>query len=145
MAAKPKKDDTQPVKQLIKVKGGIHAGRDVIQGDQTNYITVTQTNNIQTAAEFVAALQQVRAEISALKSQPGLDADDIKTIEVVEGRIIAASDEAQKEQPAAGEIIPKLEKAKATLESLTASLGAAAALGTTIGGLIMMAVKLFGG
>ena len=145
MAAKLKKDDTQPAKQVFNIKGGVHAGRDVIQGDQTNYITATQITHIQTAAEFVTALQQLRVEIAALKAQPGLDADDIKTIEVVEGRLVAAADEAQKEEPAGGEIIPKLKKAKDTLESLTTSLGAAAALGTTIGGLIMMAIKLFGG
>ena len=42
-------------------------------------------------------------------------------------------------------IVPKLEKAKATLETFNKSLGAAAALGTTLGGLVALAIKLFGG
>jgi len=145
MAAKSKKEDTQPAKQVFNVRGGIHAGRDVIQGDQTNYITTNQVANIQSAAEFVTALQQVRAQIAGLKANPGLDDDDRKTIEVVEGRIVSAEEEAKKEKPASDQIVPKLEKAKATLVTLTASLGAAAALGTVLGQLGVMAIKLFGG
>ncbi len=145
MGKKIKQEDTQPTeKQVFIIKGGIHAGRDVIQGDQTNYIT-QQIANIQSSAEFVRALNEVQAQIAALKTQPGLDDADIKMIEVVEGRIAGAADEAKKDKPAPDMIVPKLEKAKATLETFNKSLGAAAALGTTLGGLVALAIKLFGG
>ncbi|MCX6080210.1 MAG: hypothetical protein NTW32_11805, partial [Chloroflexi bacterium] len=73
MGKKIKQEDTQPTeKQVFIIKGGIHAGRDVIQGDQTNYIT-QQIANIQSSAEFVRALNEVQAQIAALKTQPGLD------------------------------------------------------------------------
>ncbi len=139
MSAKPKKE--QQAKQIFNIQGGIHAGRDVIQGDQTNYIN---TANIQSPAQFADALRQVQAQIAVLK-QGQLNSAQARNLEAAELKVIEAVSETQKLQPLGERIKATLTEAKETLELLAGSLSAAAVLGTTLGGLAVMAVKLFGG
>lgn len=137
------KDSGGPV---FNINGGIHAGRDVINGPQTNYITINNhTTNIQSPAELVTALQQIQAQVAALKAAPGMDEGDIKTVEAVEGRVQAAAEEAQKAEPDGSRITTTLEKARKTLDLLGGSVGSAVTLGATLGNLILAATKLFGG
>jgi len=146
MAAKLKKDDTQPAKQVIKVKGGIHAGRDVIQGDQTNYITYTsqQIANLASPVEFLTALQQVQAQIVEMKKAE-LNKPQVKMLESAETLVGEVVEEVQKPQPVLDRIKDTLAEAKETMELLSGSIAAATALGTTLGGLAVTAIRLFGG
>ena len=149
--------DTQPVPRqkrekksadgpVYNIEGGIHAGRDVVNGPQTNYITINNTaTNYNSPAELVTALQQLQAQVAALKTAPGLDESDIKMVEAVEGRVQDAAGEAQKPAPDGGRITSTLEKARKTMDLLTGSVGSAVTLGATIGNIILAASKLFGG
>lgn len=122
--------------------GSIHVGRDLIQGDQANYIN--SVTYVQSPAEFVAALEQVKAQIAELKKGQ-LTSAQARNVEVVEACLTDAVDEAQKPQPLGERVKSILSEAKETLDLLSRSLGAAATLGTTLGGLVMMAAKVFGG
>jgi hypothetical protein len=113
----------------------------VIQGDQTNYINVA---NIQSPAEFASALGQAQAQIVALK-QGALTSAQARNIEAAELKVIEAVEETQKPQPLGERIKATLSEAKETMDLLGGSLSAAAALGTTLGGLAVLAIKLFGG
>jgi t-SNARE complex subunit (syntaxin) len=146
MAAKLKKDDTQPIKQVFKVKGGIHAGRDVIQGNQTNYITYNaqQIANLSSPAEFLTVLQQVQARIAEMKKAE-LSKTQARNLEAAETLVGEVVEEAQKPQPALERIKDTLAEAKETMELLSGSVAAAATLGTTLGGLAATAIRLFGG
>lgn len=148
--------ETQPIAQkkpkykdsggkMFNIQGGIHAGRDVIQGNQTNYITINNsTTTYASPAELVAVLQQIQAQVSALKSVPELDESDIKTIEAVERKLMDAATEAEKNHPNGERITASLEKARRTMDLLTGSIGSAITLGTTIGSIMLGASKLFG-
>ena len=141
MSAKPKKE--QQAKQIFNIAGGVHAGRDVIQGDQVNYIT-TNVANIQSTAEFASALGQVQAQIAALK-QGALTSAQARNIEAAEIKVSEAAAETKKPQPLGEHIKTTLNEAKETMELLAGGLSAATALGTTLGGLAVVALKLFGG
>jgi chaperonin GroEL (HSP60 family) len=145
MAARSKKD-SEDAKQVINIKGNVSAGRDVIQRDQTNIITNTSTQiaNLASPAAFVSALQQVQAQLAGIK-QAELSKAQVRNLEVVEGLVLEVSEEAQKPQPVLERIQGSLAEAKETLELLACSLVAASALGTTLGGLAVAAIKLFGG
>jgi len=138
MSTKPKKE--QQARQVFNITGGIHAGRDVIQGDQTNYIN---TANIQSPAEFASALQQVQAQIAEMKQGP-LTSAQARNIEAAELKVTEATDEIKKPQPLGERIKASLSDAKETMELLAASLKPAVELGTTLGSLAVLALKLFG-
>jgi hypothetical protein len=141
---KPRQTSSGPV---YHIEGGIHAGRDVIQGDQTKNITITNiTNitNIQSPAEFAEALQQVQAQVADLK-QGQLTSAQARNLNEVESRLAEALEEAQKTQPLGERIKVTLTEAKETLELLGGGLGAALAIGKTIEGLILVITRLFGG
>ena len=143
---KPKRESKSQGGTTFNIQGGIHAGRDVVNGPQTNYITIhNTTTNYNSPAELVTALQQLQAQVAALKTAPGLDESDIKMVEAVEGRVQEAAGEAQKPAPDGGRITSTLEKARKTMDLLTGSVGSAVTLGATIGNIILAASKLFGG
>ena len=146
MAAKLKKDDTQPAGQVFNIKGGIHAGRDVIQGNQTNYITYNaqQIANLSSPAEFLTVLQQAQAQIAEIKKAE-LGKAQARNLEVAETLLVEVVEEVQKPQPALERIKETLAEAKETMELLSGSVAAAATLGTTLGGLAATAIRLFGG
>jgi hypothetical protein len=128
----------------IVVTGGIHAGRDVIMGDQYNDLR-QQVAQIGTPAEFVAQVQALQAQLAALKRQPGLLPAQVQTLEVVEGNIREAVEEAQKPEPLAARITATLTGASAVMDSLSKGVQAAVGLGTVLAGLAHIALRLFGG
>jgi hypothetical protein len=140
MAAKSKKEQENggPV---YNFKGKVTVGRDFIGRDQYNTINTAEIKN---QDEFVAALQKLQAQILELK-QGQLTSAQARDLAVVESQVVEAVVEAQKPRPASERIQTTLKEAKETMEMLGGGLGAAAALGTTLGGLVMTAVKLFGG
>lgn len=139
MTAKSEKDD-QKSKVVISVKGGVNAGRDVIMGDQSNYINAA---NIQTPPQFVDALQRIQTEIVAIK-QAQLTPAQTRNLEMVEGQIVDVVVEAQKPQPLLERIKAILADSKETMDMLGGSLSAAATLGVAIGELALLAAKIFG-
>ncbi len=146
--AKPRKP--APPKQaggtVFNIQGNINIGRDFVGGDQVNYITNNQTiNNISSPADFVSALNQLKAEIEGLKAQPNLDSTVARRLNTVEGDIEDVITEAESEKPVTERIKSTLESAKDTMDRISGSIGSAVALGTTLGNLALMAWKIFGG
>jgi hypothetical protein len=136
----------KPGGNVFNIQGDIHIGRDLIGGDQVNYITNTQTiNNISTPSEFVFELQKLRLEIETLRSQPNMEPAAIRRLAAVEGDIEEVISEAEKEKPAAERIKTTLDGAKEMMEKLGGSIGTAVNLGTTLGNLALIAWKIFGG
>jgi hypothetical protein len=128
----------------VVVGGSIKAGRDVIMGDQYNDLR-QQVAQIASPAEFVARAQELQAKIAEIKKQPDLLPAQVETIEVVEGQVKQAIEEAHKPQPLAARINATLTGAKAVMDSLGDSVKAAVGLGTVLAGLGQIAIKLFGG
>jgi hypothetical protein len=145
---------SQKVKKMtggVMVGGNISAGRDVIQGDQFNDYR-QQLGQISSPQDFVAELQKLLEQIAALKQAPELNGGDRQLVEVVEGRLAEAAEEAAKLEPKSEDIVTTLEKAKKTLDALTAGVTSAIGLGTTIGSLVhhidqlgSLAHHIFGG
>jgi hypothetical protein len=125
----------------INVKGGIHAGHDVVMGSQQN----VYYQQVQTPAQFLAELQTVQAQLGALKQQPALPEGQAATIEIVEGQVTEVVEEVQKPQPRSAVIVAKLNAAKAVLDSLSGTLGSGMDLVGKITLLAALAGKLFGG
>ena len=140
MTAKSKKETDENGKQVIHV-GTINANK-VTMGNETNYIS--NTANIQSPAQFVDELKKLQAQIAMIK-QGQLSTALARNLEVVEGQISAVTEEAQKPQPALERIQATLSEAKETMELLAGSLSAATTLGATIGWLVLMAARFFGG
>jgi len=134
---------------IYNIQGGIHAGRDVIGGNQTKNVTITtitnitNINTIQSSADFTAALQQVQAQVAALK-RGQLTTAQARNVNEVESRLAEAAQEIQKPQPLGARIKTALAEAKDTLELLGSGLGAALAIGKAIEGLMPFITKLFG-
>lgn len=131
---------------IFNVQGGIHVGRDFVDGDQVNYIDNSQViNNISTPVQFIDELQRLKAEIERLKSLPNVEPAAVRRLTAVEGDIQDAILEAEKDQPIAERINSTLDGAKETMQKLGGSIGAAVSLGTILGNLALMAWKVFGG
>jgi hypothetical protein len=124
----------------------IHAGRDVIMGDQENtFYQTAQTLNVTSPNEFIEELQKLKAEIERLKSLPGVEPAAARRLVAVEGDIEEAIVEAEKDKPVAERINSTLDGAKETMDKLRGSIVSAVNLGTTLGGLALLAWKVFGG
>ena len=142
--AKPK--EKKPATTNFDIKGGIHAARDVIMGDQENtYYQTQQTLNITSPNEFIEELQKLKAEIERLKSLPDVNSAAARRLFAVEGDVVDAIIEAKKEEPAADRIKTTLDSAKETMEKLGGSINSAMNLGMTLGNLALIALKVFGG
>jgi hypothetical protein len=126
----------------INIEGGVHAKRDVIMGNQTVYYQ--QIAQIQTPAEFLVELQRIQAEIAALRQMPELAGEQAQMIEIVEGQVSQAAEEAQKPQPLAERIAARLNSARLILDSIGGALQSAVDLGVKIGGLVMIVSRIFG-
>jgi hypothetical protein len=150
MSVKEKKN-SQPT---FDIQGGIHAnqiimgnqtvynaGRDIIQGNQTNITTVIQPP--QTTEEFMGILKTVQAQLAAMQ-QAGLTSAQKKMVESTEQKLAEATEEAAKPQPLGERIKTTLTEAKEYMDAIGGSLASAMALGTTIGGLLLAVAKLFG-
>jgi hypothetical protein len=129
---------------IFNIQGDIHVGRDLIGGDQINIHRET-TLNISTPADFVSELQKLKAEIEALKSQPGIEPTVTRRLNAVEGDIEEVITEAEQETPVMERINSTLSSAKETMEKLGGSITTALSLGTTLGNLALIAIKVFGG
>ncbi len=127
---------------VINVQGGFHVNGSFINGPQTNYITNQTINNISSSAEFVSELQKLKAEIEALKAT--VEPAAARRLAAVEGDVQDVIEESQKEKPAPEKIKTTLDGAKEMMEKLGGSVTAAVGLGTTLGNLALMALKLFG-
>lgn len=139
MAAK-KSEESSP---KYHIEGGVHAGRDVILGDQYNQI-VQQVQNNPSPAEFTAALKQVQAELAALKQQPALSAVQAQVVQIAVEKVQAASDVASQPEPQVNELKAALTDAKESVQLISGSLLAAVQLGALIGELIVLAGRVFG-
>lgn len=131
---------------VFNVQGGIHVRGNMIAGDQTNvYYQNRQTIQITSPAQFIGELQKLREEIERLKSQPDVDPATVRRMNLVQADIDDAMDESAKEKPTADRINKTLDSAKETMEKLSGSVTTAVNLGTTLGNLALLAMKLFGG
>jgi hypothetical protein len=128
----------------VVIGGNVTAGRDVIMGDQYNDLR-QQVAQIGSPQEFIAKAQEAQQQIAALKQQPDLLPAQVKRIELAEAEVQEAVQEAQKEKPVGQRINETLDSAKQTMEKLAGSVTAAVGLGTVLGGLGQIAIKLFGG
>ncbi len=128
---------------VFSVQGGIHAGGSFINGDQYNYHNQTMYN-ISSPAEFVSELQKLRDEIERLKSQADIEPSAARRLAAAEDNVQEAMDEAGKEKPVAERINTTLKGAQETMQNLGGSITAALGLGTTLGNLALVALKLFG-
>ena len=95
---------------LYIVKGGIHAGRDVVQGDQFNYMG--NVASPQNQDEFISALTALQAQIAELKRQPDLTMVQQVNIQAAEQKIAEAAREAKKQNPAGASIRSMLAEAR---------------------------------
>ncbi len=140
MAAKKKDKDDRPV---INIKGGVHAKRDVIMGDQYNQI-VQHIENYPTPAGFATALTRVQQEMSILKAQSDLTAAQIRNLEYAEAKVLEAEQKARLPEPQADDIKTALIEAKETIDAISGGLTSAVGLGTLLGHLIGMIGRAFG-
>ena len=130
---------------VFNFQGEVHIAGNMIGGAQTNYSYNQQhTYNITSPSQFMDELQKLKAEIERLKTLPDVDRSIARRMDVVQADIEEALDEAAKERPAAERINKTLDGAKETIEKLESSVGTAMKLGTTLGQLAMIAMRLFG-
>jgi len=131
-------------KPRITVSGGIHAGRDVIMGDQYNDLR-QQVLHIGSPQEFLERASAVQAQLAEIKQQPDLLPAQVRRIEAVEGDVQEAIEEAKKDKPQGKSIKSTLDGAKETMDKLAEGVKSAIGLGSVLGGLAQIAIKLFGG
>ena len=130
----------------IVVHGNINVGGDFISRDQYKTVTTNETiNNISSPADFVSALNQLKAEIETLKSQSNIEPFVARRLNTVQDDIADVISEVESEKPVAERIKSTLESAKDTMERISGSIGSAVNLGTTLGNLALIAWKVFGG
>lgn len=130
----------------IVVHGNINVGGDFISRDQYKTVTTNETiNNISSPADFVSALNQLKAEIEALKSQSNIEPFVARRLNTVQDDITDVITQVESEKPVAERIKSTLESAKDTMERISGSIGSAVNLGTTLGNLALIAWKVFGG
>jgi len=146
-AAAKKTPTVGTMKGGVIVAGNIRAGRDVVVGDQTNYYNDLrqQVAQITSPQEFVAKAQEAQQQIAALKQTPELAPVQVKQLELAETEVQEAVQEAQKEKPVGQRINETLDSAKETMDKVAKGVAAAVGLGTVLGGLGQIALKLFGG
>ena len=131
---------------VFHIEGDFHVGGNVIGGDQTNYYyNNQQTINITSPAQFMDELQKLKEEIERLKSQPELDPAIARRMDLVQADIEDVEKESQKEQPTAQRIKNTLDSAKETMDKIGGSVASAINLGSALGNLAMIAMKVFGG
>jgi hypothetical protein len=129
---------------IIGKQQNIKASRDVVLGDQYHYLS-EQVANITKPEEFIASAQEVQAQLAEIKKQPDLLPAQARRIEAVEGDVQEAVEEAKKDQPAGERIRSTLDSAKETMDKLAEGVKSAVGLGSVLGGLAQIAIRLFGG
>jgi hypothetical protein len=162
LAETPKKkeqDKKPPAKKrasrpTIHIEGGIHAGqivmgdqkvynarRDIIKGNQNN--TIINYAPIQSSAELATVLNQLLAQVAALRQDSGLSSAQRGIVQSAEQKIAVAAEEAAKPEPIGERIETTLTEAKEYMDVIGGSLASAGVLGTTIGTLLVWAAKMF--
>ena len=127
----------------IEIHGDVHAGRDVIMGNQVNDF-LQQVAQIASPEEFVARARELQAMLAEIKGQPELSQAEVDTIEVVEGQMEQVIKEAGKPQPLAARITATLTGAKLVMDSMGDTVKSAIGLGTVVAGLVEIVPKVFG-
>jgi hypothetical protein len=127
---------------VYNIQGGIHAGQNVVMGDQINY--TYNLGDVRNRPEFVSQIHNLQARLAALRVTESLDDADEQVLRSIETRLESAAQEAQKPKPDSQQITTTLQKAKKTLDTLGESITSAVGLGTTLAGLIDLVSKLFG-
>jgi hypothetical protein len=140
--ATPQKKMATP-KTQVNIRGNVTAKRDVIIGEQYNDFR-QQVAQIASPQEFVGKLQELQGKIVQVKQQPGLQPEHAESLDIVEGDVKEAIEEAQKPQPKLARIKARLDAAEGVLKSMGKSVTAAVGLGTAIAGFGEIALKLFG-
>ncbi|MEA3350205.1 MAG: hypothetical protein U9Q82_06265 [Chloroflexota bacterium] len=131
-------------KTTINVEGGIHAGRDVIQGDQINYGDI-QITNASTPDEFTQKLAEIQSAIQTLKQQPDLSSAQTRNIEAAEEQVSKAAGEVQNPETDGKDVQKTLTEAKETFDLLSSGIASAAGLGVVLGNMAKLAIQIFGG
>lgn len=141
MIKKVSPNPEQNAHHINNFNGNIQVKGEFIAGDQVNSYNIQPPANRE---EFIIQLQQVQAQIIEIKKS-GLSSAQTKILELAEGKVNEAVSEAQQPQTHGESIKATLTEAKETLDMLSGSLTSAMTLGTTIGGLILIVIKIFGG
>jgi nucleoside phosphorylase len=139
----PVRDMNIHTSPVYNIHGDIHAGRDVVMGDQTNIVYTV--DNVNSAAEFLGALTALQVQITALIQQSDLNNYQRRTLETAQQSIAQAAAEAKKPKPEGSQVQQTLADAKETLERLSGNITTAVGLAGTLAGLIGLVSKLFGG
>ena len=139
-----KKPSSKSARSNVTIHGDVHAGRDVVMGDQYNDLR-QQIAQIASPADFVAKAREVQSELVRLKTQPEITPSEKRRLEAVEGDVADVIEEALKPKPLPERINGTLTAATQTLENMSKSVAAAVGLGTLLGTLGQAALKLFGG
>ena len=126
------------------IEGGVHAERDVIMGNQINYLS-KQVEEVHSPADFIQALNDIQKTLAELKAQPNLTKPQANNLEAAKEKVDEAAEKAASEKPPANEIQADLKEAQETMDLLSKGIGTAVQLGTMLGNLALMAVKIFGG
>lgn len=123
------------------IKGGVHAGRDVVMGDQFNVLKDTPRNR----DEYIVALIALQKQIAELKRGPDLRPVQERNIQGAEEKIAEAVSQAQGPEPLGERIRDTLNDAKDFMDAISGSMQSSVNLGMAIGTLALLAMKLFGG
>jgi len=130
----------------ITVHGSFNVGGDFIGGNQYKTVIQNETiNNISTPADFISVLNQIKAEIDTLRSQPNVEPATARRLTAVEGDIEDVMAEAGKQKPVPERIKTTLEGAKEMMDRIEKSIGSALQLGSALGNLVLIVWKVFGG
>jgi hypothetical protein len=121
----------------FEIEGGIHAGRDIIMGDQRNYVMEV------TVPTLYQSLTELRTRIAVLANQPELSDKQLSAIKSVENKLSEATVEIQKTEPNGNLVITSLMNAKKKMKLISDIIQSARALESTINSVTQMATKLF--
>ncbi len=128
---------------VYNIRDGVHAGRNVVMGNQSNVIT--NQAQPQNQAEFTAALQALKAEIAVLRQQADLNTAQRSNLDAAHEKVVEAAGQAQQPGAPGWRIRGALEEAKEIMDLLGGGLQAAVVLGARIATLAGLVAKLFGG
>lgn len=120
------------------VEGGIHAGRDIIMGDQTNYSQI----NVHTQEELIGTLVNLRSEIKEFEKKTKLTPNQRRNLRQADADIMKLT-ELPSSELSAEILMTNLSDASDHIDLLSDEIQAAVSLGTTIRALTMLAAKFF--
>ena len=104
--------------------GTIIGGDNIVHGDISDSLNVSQTSNRQ---EFLAALRQLQDELDKATDLPPDEADDLKT------DLDAAVKAIDREKPNKERVVEKLTRMQKILDGLKGTVSSALAIGKLVG------------